>query len=264
MIKKNKGITLVALVVTIIVLIILAGVSINLVFGQDGIIKKSKSGSTAYSVASTREQIEIELANIYAENTNGVVTFDIISKRLTEKEMIKEVLSNTSPYQVKTKEDYVVTLIDKENSKWVVGTIEATDGSILYEAEYTAPKNHVHTADCIEYKTHTHDESCYSDGDCEITMTTRTLGAGIELCLNADHFEFTNIGKVEARIHHSSCGKEDEVVTKDKVCYKCYSDSHNQTTFNEYFKDKVNITHNKTLICGKEDGEQEIIYICGE
>ena len=40
--KSSKGITLVALVVTIIVLIILAGVSINLVLGDNGIITMAK------------------------------------------------------------------------------------------------------------------------------------------------------------------------------------------------------------------------------
>ena len=39
---KQNGITLIALVVTIVVLLILAGVSINAVFGQDGIIQKAK------------------------------------------------------------------------------------------------------------------------------------------------------------------------------------------------------------------------------
>ena len=39
--KSKKGITLVALVVTIVVLLILAGVSINAVLGDNGIIKKA-------------------------------------------------------------------------------------------------------------------------------------------------------------------------------------------------------------------------------
>ena len=42
--RSERGITLVALVVTIIVLLILAGVSINLVIGNNGIITKSKEG----------------------------------------------------------------------------------------------------------------------------------------------------------------------------------------------------------------------------
>ena len=44
--KNNKGITLVALVVTIVVLLILAGVSINLVLGNNGIIAKAKDAET--------------------------------------------------------------------------------------------------------------------------------------------------------------------------------------------------------------------------
>ena len=44
--KNNKGITLVALVVTIVVLLILAGVSINLVLGDNGIITKAKEAET--------------------------------------------------------------------------------------------------------------------------------------------------------------------------------------------------------------------------
>ena len=43
--KEMKGITLVALVITIVVLLILAGVSINTVLGDDGIIKKAPSES---------------------------------------------------------------------------------------------------------------------------------------------------------------------------------------------------------------------------
>ena len=50
--KKNKGITLVALVVTIVVLLILAGVSINLVLGNNGIIAKAKDAETKSAEAS--------------------------------------------------------------------------------------------------------------------------------------------------------------------------------------------------------------------
>lgn len=40
-IKKDKGITLIALVITIIVLLILAGVSISMLTGENGIINKA-------------------------------------------------------------------------------------------------------------------------------------------------------------------------------------------------------------------------------
>ena len=53
--KNNKGITLVALVVTIVVLLILAGVSINLVLGNNGIIAKAKDAETKSAEASEND-----------------------------------------------------------------------------------------------------------------------------------------------------------------------------------------------------------------
>ena len=55
MLRGQKGITLVALVITIIVLIILAGVSISLIVGQDGIAKKASEGKANYEAASLEE-----------------------------------------------------------------------------------------------------------------------------------------------------------------------------------------------------------------
>ena len=53
--KKNKGITLVALVVTIVVLLILSGVSINLVLGNNGIIAKAKEAQRESAEASQND-----------------------------------------------------------------------------------------------------------------------------------------------------------------------------------------------------------------
>ena len=53
--KNNKGITLVALVVTIVVLLILAAVSINLVLGNNGIVKKAQDAKTKSAEASEND-----------------------------------------------------------------------------------------------------------------------------------------------------------------------------------------------------------------
>ena len=55
MLKNKKGITLVVLVVTIVVLLILAGVSINLVLGNNGIIVKAKDAETKSAEASQND-----------------------------------------------------------------------------------------------------------------------------------------------------------------------------------------------------------------
>lgn len=56
MFKKERGITLVALVVTIVVLLILAGVTLSLVLSQNGIINKAKEGKTEYENATNYEK----------------------------------------------------------------------------------------------------------------------------------------------------------------------------------------------------------------
>lgn len=53
--KQQKGITLVALVITIVVLIILAGVAISLTLSQNGIFNKAKEGRDNYQLAANQE-----------------------------------------------------------------------------------------------------------------------------------------------------------------------------------------------------------------
>ena len=73
--KEEKGITLIALVVTIIVLIILAGVSINLVFGNLGIVTKAKEAKRMQEQAELNEQIALgELSNEIDKTINGKET----------------------------------------------------------------------------------------------------------------------------------------------------------------------------------------------
>ena len=66
-IQENKAITLIALVITIIVLIILTGVAINLAFGQNGLVPKAKQASENYRIAKEKEELEIEIVDIQTQ-----------------------------------------------------------------------------------------------------------------------------------------------------------------------------------------------------
>ena len=73
--RKGKGITLIALVVTIIVLIILAGVSISLVLGENGIITIAKRAKENTELAKVEEETRLnELAKQLEEGTSGGTT----------------------------------------------------------------------------------------------------------------------------------------------------------------------------------------------
>ena len=63
--KNQKGITLIALVITIIVLIILAGVAINLTLGDNGILKYAEFARTKYQNSVEKEANELAKIESY-------------------------------------------------------------------------------------------------------------------------------------------------------------------------------------------------------
>ena len=74
MLKEQKGITLIALVITIIVLLILAGVSIAMLTGQNGILTKATTSKTETAKAEVMERINMELNAVYADVLSGDIT----------------------------------------------------------------------------------------------------------------------------------------------------------------------------------------------
>ena len=66
MIKNNKGITLIALVITIIVLLILAGVSIAMLTGENGILNQATDARDDTEAAEIREKVELAVQAAYA------------------------------------------------------------------------------------------------------------------------------------------------------------------------------------------------------
>ena len=77
--KDKNGITLVALVVTIIVLILLAGVSINLVIGNNGIMQKALKAKKDMEQAAKEEQeglsaLEERLNSLNTANAPALLT----------------------------------------------------------------------------------------------------------------------------------------------------------------------------------------------
>ena len=84
--NKEKGITMITLVVTIIVLIILAGVSINMLVGDNGIITKAQQAKENIELAQVEEQTSLN--QLYEEmNQEGIYIED--EESIRKDEMIK-------------------------------------------------------------------------------------------------------------------------------------------------------------------------------
>lgn len=77
--KNNKGITLVALVITIIVLLILASVTLRMVVGENGILKRAEQAKNIWEEAAQKEQNELESIFKDEEDANvEKVTYQIM------------------------------------------------------------------------------------------------------------------------------------------------------------------------------------------
>ena len=98
--KEMKGITLVALVVTIVVLLILAGVSINLVLGNNGIIAKAKDAETKSAEAS---QNDLKGMNALTEEMNNALG------EKTKVDLSKYKIGDYVNYTYDTASNYVLT-----------------------------------------------------------------------------------------------------------------------------------------------------------
>lgn len=71
MMKNQKGITLIALVITIIVLLILAGVSIAMLTGENGILNQATTAKDTTKKAEIEERINMELNAMYSKALAG-------------------------------------------------------------------------------------------------------------------------------------------------------------------------------------------------
>ena len=122
--KKEKGITLIALVVTIVILLVLAGVSINLVFENNGIITKSKEARIVTRADNAEDEVELWKGNNYiAKNSNG--------SSESENDMLQRLIDKKLVYEDE---------IDRNNE---IITIKREDGTIVKEINYGGVVIHI-------------------------------------------------------------------------------------------------------------------------
>ena len=121
--KERNGITLIALVITIIVLLILAGVVIATLTGDNGILGKAKTAKTTNDEEKAKEQINIAVMGSYGKD--GELNYDDLTKNL--RQIGIKGLPKEASYPLKVTLDGVKATI-KENGEVEFGkTIEVGD-----------------------------------------------------------------------------------------------------------------------------------------
>ena len=81
--KERKGITLIALVITIIVLLILAGVSIAMLTGQNGILTQAQNAKTTNENKSAEEKVKLAIMAAKSQSTDGSLELDKLTTEVT-------------------------------------------------------------------------------------------------------------------------------------------------------------------------------------
>ena len=112
--KEIKGITLISLAVTIVVLLILAGISINTVIGDNGIIKKAQSSAELTKESEAKEIINRTIMEFYLTNEYETLE-DFLNTKVSEGR-IDKVEKNADGTLKVWKNDYSVTTENKTNS----------------------------------------------------------------------------------------------------------------------------------------------------
>lgn len=117
---RNKGITLVALVITIIVLLILAGVAISLTIGEHGILNMAKLSKEQTEKAEIQQEIEFAIMEIQAESITNDKEFTMdllqveLSKKLTnitaEKDEEGQIIGEYKGYDFIINKEYKVSI----------------------------------------------------------------------------------------------------------------------------------------------------------
>lgn len=95
-VNKEKGITLIELIVTIIVLLILAGISIGMITGNNGLIDNADFASFSTKIRQYQEKVDMYVIKEEQENKHGSANVNI-----TDPEKIKEILEDIDDEEAK-------------------------------------------------------------------------------------------------------------------------------------------------------------------
>ena len=195
--KETEGVTLLALVITIVVLMILAGVSINVTLGDNGIIKKVQNSANLTRESEAKEIIQRIVMEFYLTNDYETLKDFLNDKVLKGK--IDKVEENTDGTLNVWKDNYSVTVDNKTNSSSSNGN--GNDNSkaikidaIPYEGKYDGNEHEAISSVTVEPKDAKIEYS--TDGTNYSTTIPRIINAGtatINIRASKENYETKNV-----------------------------------------------------------------------
>ena len=182
--RQNKGITLIALIITIIVMLILVGVTINVAL-NGGLFQKAEQAKTETQLAADKEELQLEIITAYNEK-NGEVNLSTLKTNLTAKGWNVTVSGETAVCTSPKGNTFTVTADGKTSEG---GTHSGGNGSTpadgttliaMYRAgenctvENCTDEGHLHIGDYVSYSPDTTVTTYYPDGESEENIGANT------------------------------------------------------------------------------------------
>ena len=144
---ENRGITLIALVITIIVLLILAGVTISAIIGNESAMEKAKQAKEANESANELDTIKLAVTDALVKETDGLVHLDKLNESLNN--LVTENAEGESPWTVTgstTGKSYIITKYGQVEEAQEVGEkVETINSKIGKQVDYASPEDSGYT-----------------------------------------------------------------------------------------------------------------------
>ncbi len=222
--KENRGITLIALVITIIVLLILAGVSLRLVAGNEGILNRAEKAVSKSNTESLKEEIELAISELRIAYYEDKETFASADEYIQNKLNGKDIPSGTIIFAQDTGE---VRLKDKEGTdSKVVGSYSAEKGLIMKtedEKVYLNPKDWKYEVDSFGNATLLQYKGDTSSGTVIIPSLIKTDNGNISI---------TKVGRATVDENRINIWAEEICDTNPTDCYLRYPSQITKIVFN--------------------------------
>ena len=136
-IKKQKGITLLALIITIIVLVILSGVAINTLYGENGIISNAEDTKVLSNIKTLEEGIEIYKIDKNLEGKVQEESYPIALNEDGSRITLSQMKSASELAKLPDEVKYTLLNLTAEKGTTNIPTFEQIDYSKFYKLDYT-------------------------------------------------------------------------------------------------------------------------------
>ncbi len=137
--KEEKGITLIALVITIIVLLILAGISIAMLTGQDGLFGRATGAAAESKVGEAKEYVSLTINDLvadyyeklYSDGDAATKPKDVNAKEYVKNKLNSTILSDTNYVSsVENSSNIILKPTNSTENKVVQGSYNTSTGKI--------------------------------------------------------------------------------------------------------------------------------------